>query len=349
MEQRMGQYTSAYRKCSELIEYMKDSGYSEITRSEPTYVELYACMAEIECMRTDFEEALANIKIAYSSSRNFSNSSYKVWVRLIYALILFGRGDNAGIFKLLNEIDDIIKDNIISPAARAVYIDMKGKILIERNELEKAGNFFKENGLGTDKEISYLENRGYLSFVLLLIAELKFKEAEKILTGLQTMSYAANWVETLIAVKIIYAILYKHTGDKEKAVANLLEALEYAADENILMSFIYYHDRIKDLLTDVFKRQATAKINIPKRLTDKLKLAIEKREKLKIINLESGLSDRELDTLKLIAEDLTNQEIADRLFISANTVKSHLKNVFLKLDVDNRTKAVDKAKEHGLI
>ncbi len=349
MEQRMGQYTSAYRKCSELIEYMKDSGYSEITRSEPTYVELYACMAEIECMRTDFEEALANIKIAYSSSRNFSNSSYKVWVRLIYALILFGRGDNAGIFKLLNEIDDIIKDNIISPAARAVYIDMKGKILIERNELEKAGNFFKENGLGTDKEISYLENRGYLSFVLLLIAELKFKEAEKILTGLQTMSYAANWVETLIAVKIIYAILYKHTGDKEKAVANLLEALEYAADENILMSFIYYHDRIKDLLTDVFKRQATAKTNIPKRLTDKLKLAIEKREKLKIINLESGLSDRELDTLKLIAEDLTNQEIADRLFISANTVKSHLKNVFLKLDVDNRTKAVDKAKEHGLI
>ena len=76
------------------------------------------------------------------------------------------------------------------------------------------------------------------------------------------MSYAANWVETLIAVKIIYAILYKHTGDKEKAVANLLEALEYAADENILMSFIYYHDRIKDLLTDVFKRQATAKTNI---------------------------------------------------------------------------------------
>ena len=61
------------------------------------------------------------------------------------------------------------------------------------------------------------------------------------------------------------------------------------------------------------------------------------------------LSDRELDALKLIAKDLSNQEIADKLFISLNTVKTHLKNVFLKLEVDNRSKAVDKAKELGII
>ena len=115
------------------------------------------------------------------------------------------------------------------------------------------------------------------------------------------------------------------------------------------MPFIYYHNWIKDLLTDLFKMEAAKKTNIPKKSTDKLKLALEKREKLKIINLESGLSDRELDTLKLIAEDLTNQEIADKLFISLNTVKSHLKNVFLKLDVDNRKQAVDKAKVLGII
>jgi LuxR family maltose regulon positive regulatory protein len=348
-EQRMGLYTSAYKKCSDLITDMKESGFSQITKSELTYVELYVCMAEIECMRLDFEEALANIKIAYSLSKNFSNSSYKVWVRLVYSLILFGRGENAGIIKLLNEIDGIIKQNTTSRASRANYIDMKGKMLIEQHELEKASNFFKENGLEPDTKISYSEDRGYFSFVLLLITELKFKEAEKILSELQTMSQAANRIETLIGVKIVYAILYKHTGNKEKAVATLLESLEYAADENILMSFIYYHDRIKDLLPDVFKIQATTKTNIPKKLTDKLKLAIEKREKRKIINLESGLSNRELDILKLIAEDLSNQEIADKLFISLNTVKTHLKNVFLKLEADNRTKAVDKAKELGII
>jgi len=349
LEQRMGKYTSAYNKCSDLISVMKENGYSQIAESEPTYVELYACMAEIDCMRTDFEGALENIKIAYSLNKNLSNSSYKVWVRLIYSLILFGQGDIAGIIKLLNEIEDILKQNTVSPSAIAIYIDMKGKMLIEQNELEKAGTFFKENGVGPDNEISYLDNRGYFSLVILLIAELKFNEADRILSNLQTMSQAANWVETLITVKIVYAIWHEQTGNKEKAVSDLLEALEYAADEYILMPFIYYHNWIKDLLTDLFKMEAAKKTNIPKKSTDKLKLALEKREKLKIINLESGLSDRELDTLKLIAEDLTNQEIADKLFISLNTVKSHLKNVFLKLDVDNRKKAVDKAKVLGII
>jgi LuxR family transcriptional regulator, maltose regulon positive regulatory protein len=349
IEQRMGLYTSAYRKCSDLIREMKESGYSQITKSEPTYVELYSCMAEIECMRTDFEEALTHIQHAYNLSKNFSNSSFKVWVRLIYSLILFGRGDNEGIKKLLDETDDIIKKNTISPAARAVYIDMKGKLFIEQNELENAVNFFRENGVGLEKKISYLEDRGYFSFVLLLITESKFKEAEKILFELQTMSQNANWIETLISVKIVYAILYKHIGDKEKAVASLIEALEYAANENILMSFIYYHDRIKELLIDVFKIQTTTKTNIPKELIDKLKRALEEIEKFKKNKLVSVLSDRELEALKLIAEDLTNQEIADKLFISLNTVKTHVKNILLKLEVDSRIRAVTKGKELGII
>ena len=349
MEQRMGLYSSAYKRCSDLIGIMKESGYTQITKSEPTYVELYTCMAEIECMRTDFEEALANIKIAYSLSKNFSNSSYQVWVRLIYSQILFAHGDNAGILRLLNEIEDITKRNTISPAARAIYIDMKGRMLIERHELEKAGNFFTENGLGPDKNISYLANRGYFSFIILLITELRFKDAEKILSELQTMTQAAKWIETLIEVKIVYSILYKHTGNKEKAVANLLESLEYAASENILMSFIYYHDRIKDLLIEVFKIQATTRNNIPRKLIDKLKLAIERREKFIRTNSESMLSEREIDVLKLITGDLSNQEVADKLFVSLNTVKTHVKNIFLKLGVDSRIQAVTKAKELGII
>jgi LuxR family maltose regulon positive regulatory protein len=222
-------------------------------------------------------------------------------------------------------------------------------MLIERHELEKAGNFFTENGLGPDKNISYLANRGYFSFIILLITELRFKDAEKILSELQTMTQAAKWIETLIEVKIVYSILYKHTGNKEKAVANLLESLEYAASENILMSFIYYHDRIKDLLIEVFKIQATTRNNIPRKLIDKLKLAIERREKFIRTNSESMLSEREIDVLKLITGDLSNQEVADKLFVSLNTVKTHVKNIFLKLGVDSRIQAVTKAKELGII
>jgi LuxR family transcriptional regulator, maltose regulon positive regulatory protein len=349
IETRMGLYTSAYSKCSDLITFMKEMGYSQITKSEPTYAGLYSGMAGIECMRLDFEEAYEHIKIAYDLSKRDSNNSYKVVVLLVYALVLTGRGDDAGIIKLLHEIEDIIKRNKIAPAAMAIYIAMKGEMLIEQHEFEKANRFFEENGLSLDKKISFLDYRGYLTFALLLITELKFKEAEKILSELQIMAEAANRIETLIEVKILYAILYKQTGNKEKAVATLLESLEYAAHESILLFFIDYHDRISELLKEIFKMQETTKTNIPKKLTDKIKLAIEKREKRKKINLESGLSDRELDTLRLIAEDLTNQEIADKLFISLNTAKTHVRNILLKLDVEKRSQAVSKAKEQGII
>lgn len=152
MEQRMGLYTSAYKICSDLIAIMKESKYSQISESEPSYVVLYACMAEIECMWTDFEDALANIKIVYSLSKKISNSTIQVWVRLIYSLILFGRRDDAGITKLLNEVATIIKQNTVSPTVRAIYIDMKGKMLIDQYELEKASNFLRKMGWDSIKK-----------------------------------------------------------------------------------------------------------------------------------------------------------------------------------------------------
>jgi DNA-binding NarL/FixJ family response regulator len=61
------------------------------------------------------------------------------------------------------------------------------------------------------------------------------------------------------------------------------------------------------------------------------------------------LSKREYEVLALIAQGFSNQEIAEMLFVSLNTIKTHSSNVFLKLDVKRRTQAVQKAKEIGLL
>ena len=62
-----------------------------------------------------------------------------------------------------------------------------------------------------------------------------------------------------------------------------------------------------------------------------------------------GLSDRELEVLELVATGLSNKEIAEKLFVSVNTVKTHLKKVYEKLEVNRRTQAVEKAKSLNLI
>jgi two-component system, NarL family, response regulator LiaR len=62
-----------------------------------------------------------------------------------------------------------------------------------------------------------------------------------------------------------------------------------------------------------------------------------------------GISKREYEVLELIAQGLSNQEIADKLFVSLNTVKTHSSNLFMKLDARRRTQAIHRAKELGLL
>ncbi len=63
-------------------------------------------------------------------------------------------------------------------------------------------------------------------------------------------------------------------------------------------------------------------------------------------NLKSyGISDRELEVLELMAKGLSNQEIANQLFVSLHTVKTHSSNLYSKLNVKRRTQAIQKARE----
>lgn len=62
-----------------------------------------------------------------------------------------------------------------------------------------------------------------------------------------------------------------------------------------------------------------------------------------------GISKREHEILLLIAEGMSNQEIADKSFVSINTVKTHVSNILVKLDVKRRVQAIQKARELGIV
>ncbi len=63
----------------------------------------------------------------------------------------------------------------------------------------------------------------------------------------------------------------------------------------------------------------------------------------------TGISKRELEVLELMSYGLSNNEIAKKLFLSVNTVKTHSKNLFEKLEAERRTQAIDIGKKIGLI
>lgn len=88
------------------------------------------------------------------------------------------------------------------------------------------------------------------------------------------------------------------------------------------------------------------------RLTNQKKIVIQRGSAFRFNEAEFArleITKRELDVLEQMAAGLSNQEIANKLFVSTNTVKTHTSNLFQKLDARNRTQAVQKARELSLI
>jgi LuxR family maltose regulon positive regulatory protein len=348
-EQQLGHYKSAYKKCSDLLTFMKKRGYSQIARTEWSYAGLFTVMASTQAAWANMEKAHEYIKIAYDLSTSTKDIAIKLPVLVLYSVVLFLGGDTTGAEQKMNEMEDIMKQNYIAPFLTYIYLSSKIFVLIETGQLDQAENLISKYGFGLDKKKSQADDMVYFSYARLLLAQYKVDEAELLLSELYALANESKRIERLIGIKMYYAIIYKMRGNHEKAVINVIEAMEMAPNENLFSYFLYDLHHTKDLLNEVFRIHTTAKTKIPAKFVENLKLLLVRKEILKKIHVAIDLSARELDTLKLIAEDLSNQEIADKLFISLNTVKTHVKNIYLKLEADNRTKAITKAKELGII
>ena len=244
---------------------------------------------------------------------------------MVYSIVLKERGD-IELKKTIDEMEILVKQNDIPPFLTSSYIGWKIYLCIENNQINEANKMVSEYGLDSGKKITHANEGAYSSYARLLLAQNKLDEAELLLSELYALADDNKAIEKIIELKISYSVLIKLRGNQEKAIAILIEAMEFASDENLLYYFVNEHDRIKYLMKEAFKVLAVTETNIPAKFIDSIKLAIERKEKLKKMNFGIDLSVRELDTLKLI-EDLSNQEIADKLFISLNTVKTHLKNI----------------------
>lgn len=120
-----------------------------------------------------------------------------------------------------------------------------------------------------------------------------------------------------------------------------------------LLEYFEYRYFVRDLSTEAFifiiaLMFAGLGLWVGQKLTAPKKVSIEFHKNKKALDY-LGISERELEVLELVAEGLSNKEIAGKLFVSINTVKTHLSRLYEKLEVNRRTQAVEKAKSLRLI
>ena len=122
-----------------------------------------------------------------------------------------------------------------------------------------------------------------------------------------------------------------------------------------ILKFVEYQFIIKDLSIEFYIGVIALMFTIlgvwvGRQLTRKTISVVDPNFSFNESNLERlGISKRELEVLELIAQGMSNREIADTLFVSPHTVKSHSSNLFIKLNARRRTEAIKKAKELMLL
>jgi DNA-binding CsgD family transcriptional regulator len=122
-----------------------------------------------------------------------------------------------------------------------------------------------------------------------------------------------------------------------------------------ILKFIEYRFFIRDLSLEIYLGFVATFFTglgvwAGRRLTRKKVIIANPDFKLNEIELRRrGISQREYEVLELIAQGLSNREIAKKLFVSLNTVKTHSSNIFMKLNARRRTEAIRRAKELQLL
>ena len=122
-----------------------------------------------------------------------------------------------------------------------------------------------------------------------------------------------------------------------------------------LLKFIEYRLFIREFSWEVYVGVVAVLFTVlgvwvGRRITGRRVVMASPDFKLNEMALEKfGISKREHEVLDLISRGLSNQEIADKLFVSVNTVKTHSSNLFQKLEVSRRTQAIQRGKELRLI
>ena len=223
------------------------------------------------------------------------------------------------------------------------------------DKLALAEEWLYSSGLQPDGELTHQNSHGQLVHARSLIAQKKHVDAAKLLANLRVAFPEGLPTEPFMKLLLPHAIALFGQGKVNQAIATLWQGLRLAAGEGYVRPFLEYGSEMFTLLTLVGKqRQVSQEIHqhIALLLYELGQSGIEiptiTQSEMSVLVTAASITAREQELLRLVAEGLSNREISQRLLITVNTVKSHLRRIYLKLEVQNRAQAVKKVQELDL-
>ncbi len=311
--------------------------------------DLYVGMSELHCEHGDLSTATQYLLISkeLGERSGIPQNRYRWYVAM--ARIREAQGDLGGALELLHEAERLYRRDFfpnVCPVAALVT-----RVWVAQGRVGEALGWAREKGLFVSDDLSYLREFEHITLARVLLAQYKsdhidrfMLEAMGLLERLLKAAQEGERTGSVIEILVLRAIAYKVQGDIPAALAPLQEALSLAEPEGYVRMFVDEGPPMAHLL-EVAAKHVIAPNYVRQLLTAFVSASDRIPVKQDLIEL---LSDRELEVLRLLRTDLNGPEMARELIVSLNTVRTHTKNIYSKLGVNNRRAAVRRAEELDL-
>lgn len=297
--------------------------------------------------RNQLDEAESCLRKALQSGRRHRMDGVIVDSCITLALVSMGWRDWQAAQSYLDEAQKVVQHwQQGNTLLRLKTFEARFALL--RGDLQVAQRWLDEAGVSVDDHPTDNDSAEQIMLARLLLAQNQHTQAlaylERLLYQAEADGRSAKVIETLN----LQALVYDALGEADQAHTALERSLRLAQPGGFVRVFLDEDEHLVTLLRQIATGTGESAAFARTILTSS-------QQPLSVLgrsltgDLVESLTERELEVLQLIASGLSNQEIADRLVLAKSTVKKHIENIFGKLFVNNRTHAVSRAQELGLI
>lgn len=332
--------------------------------------DLHVGLAELDRERNDLPGAQAQLDVAQVLGERAAITEHRHQWYVASARVRAATGDHGTAIELLTAAQALYRPGFY-PDIRPIR-STAARVHIEAGDLEEAGKWERERGVALGDDFTFLHEHEHLTLVRLRLARHRAgltrsgNAAERsladVLAALDRLAAGARSTRagSLLEIGMLRALTLDAVDHRAEALAELDRALAEAPesehyvrlflDEGAPMLALLHEARRSPPQGAALGRHARRILAAArygpgpdaKRVSKGAGPAVGQP-------LRDPLSDREVEVLRLLGTDLTGPEIARQLFVSLNTLRTHTKRIFTKLDVTTRSAAVRHGRQLGLL
>jgi LuxR family transcriptional regulator, maltose regulon positive regulatory protein len=317
--------------------------------------DLHVGLAELDRELDDLRSAEAHLESARVLGERASITENRHRWYVVMAQVRAAAGDYDTATSLLDQAEALYRPGFY-PDVRPIAA-LRARIQIASGDLSSAAGWAEDLAISVNDQPDYLREYEHLTLARLLLAQHRadrhISGAESaapvagllgLLDRLQVAAVKAGRNGSVLEIRVLQALAHHARGELPKALAALGGSFA-AMPEPDSYTRLYLDEGapMRALLQDAAGGYPQAR-RLLERATTSVDAAVEPQQ-----SLGEVLSHRELEVLRLLDSELTGPEIARQLYVTLNTLRTHTKRIFTKLDVTTRAAAVRRARERGLL